>query len=998
MGHFDDSGSHDRDYDESLYTSAPQDPEDIIWAGSDSEQTPQEIYKKRLRYEKHARRYLQGHLPVLHSATLRGPLNKEWVNPWKHNLRNILTWQQPDLGETPFTRPKVMKLANIGFGHLTPEEAVTKCGAATNAQEASRGVNLEGNSATAGHLGNKFDMGYHSDNSEDPLSQEADMTHSYSDPIVPHSCRTQYFVAREQQIESGFAKTGTVINGEGARTKREADLKWLKGSSISKRARWDSPKPPSPSPMRDFQCEQVRQRGYKSTSTRISGRLQVHRNHQSKVAVSTWTHPESAGLVMETEEDFDELGDTTGETSYVSAVDSLRNSRATQSAHRNSTGDSDDDLSIATSSLRERASSKLGAVREGNSDQKQAELIGLPIRPRSIQRHANSNVEDLEGDSFFTEVAPSSGYVEKFKYRKRRRRTRKRMSADPEQDAPGQYKNGFNSRAEPIVLEREENKSNDDNTRPEISPSKEELQGNEVHQEPSPVNKPQLKEASPITDTRNTERETSPSSVKFDTDWDMLDDFTPSAESSVTQHLQRPLAPESERPLHTSTKAQSSQDRLKENVESLSATPEKEEEIIQSSPLSQARSDCELLTEDQQDTNSDSTEEILQSQIRSEMDISMHAELAFDEETIIENHLNEDAQLGGTEELLETTITVEFRRSPSYKIPDDKDTAIEDYFADKPAALVNSCPSNGHGQQGSGKEDGLQSPWTADNIQLPAMVIQADGHETHSINRSIQPRESRISGSGNQPPERTKTPENDGIIPFSDFMSPTLSPSWSRSCPSLGGFPTTQVLVEAATSNPWVKDPEPRPKKKVSFGLPEDEAGEYTTLEERPRSPPPPPHVGNLSQDDVFADGTTAVNSFQKHFAAVEGGGPKPPPSAGLGSALPTSSPTVSAMAEAFIAADREMSPARGQLASGDKSPSRHLQPLSDMIANSATERNGALSSRSSLLGRGGAGLPLDLDEFLGEAGGFLEEWSVEAELKKSHGTDGRERQFGEMW
>ena len=118
MGPFEDFDSRGRINDEPLYYSAPQNPGDIIWAGSDTEQTPKEIHEKRLRYEEQARRYLGGRLPVLQSSGLRGPLEKGWVNPWGHRPRRNRTWSQPDSEETLFTRSKVMMwAADMGLGH-----------------------------------------------------------------------------------------------------------------------------------------------------------------------------------------------------------------------------------------------------------------------------------------------------------------------------------------------------------------------------------------------------------------------------------------------------------------------------------------------------------------------------------------------------------------------------------------------------------------------------------------------------------------------------------------------------------------------------------------------------------------------------------------------------------------------------------------------------------------------------------------------------------------
>ena len=233
-----------RDGDEPLYSSAPQNPEDIIWAGSDTEQTPKEIHAKRRRYEEHARRYLRGQLPVLQSTRLRGPLDKGWTNPWTQHPRKTLGWWQPGSEDMLFTRANVLKWAvDRGMGHLTPKEALARCKAAAKAQGKLRRVGIGDHSAYADVSGSTFDVGYQSDSSEDPLSQSDDLAISHSDPIFPSASVGRSSVATRHRTHGGD-EGRTAASGQGRGAKREANLQWLKGSSISKRARWDSPYAP----------------------------------------------------------------------------------------------------------------------------------------------------------------------------------------------------------------------------------------------------------------------------------------------------------------------------------------------------------------------------------------------------------------------------------------------------------------------------------------------------------------------------------------------------------------------------------------------------------------------------------------------------------------------------------------------------------------------------------------------------------------------------------
>ena len=63
---------------ESAFTSS----EDVLLAGSDEEETPEEHRNKRRRVESLAKQYLEGKGLFILTAGLRGPLNEGWVNPW----------------------------------------------------------------------------------------------------------------------------------------------------------------------------------------------------------------------------------------------------------------------------------------------------------------------------------------------------------------------------------------------------------------------------------------------------------------------------------------------------------------------------------------------------------------------------------------------------------------------------------------------------------------------------------------------------------------------------------------------------------------------------------------------------------------------------------------------------------------------------------------------------------------------------------------------------
>ncbi|KAH6620666.1 hypothetical protein B0J18DRAFT_369473 [Chaetomium sp. MPI-SDFR-AT-0129] len=69
---------------EQLYCETPHHPDDVLYEGSDDE-TYTNSEERRARYANQARRFLKGQPVFLLSASLRGPFDQEsgWVNPWR---------------------------------------------------------------------------------------------------------------------------------------------------------------------------------------------------------------------------------------------------------------------------------------------------------------------------------------------------------------------------------------------------------------------------------------------------------------------------------------------------------------------------------------------------------------------------------------------------------------------------------------------------------------------------------------------------------------------------------------------------------------------------------------------------------------------------------------------------------------------------------------------------------------------------------------------------
>jgi hypothetical protein len=118
--------------------------------------------------------------------------------------------------------------------------------------------------------------------------------------------------------------------------------------------------------------------------------------------------------------------------------------------------------------------------------------------------------------------------------------------------------------------------------------------------------------------------------------------------------------------------------------------------------------------------------------------------------------------------------------------------------------------------------------------------------------------------------QNSPTPDHFGIKPFSEIMSRSPSPQPMHHDITSNDMPSTQLLIEAALSNPWasaIKSTSSKKlKKRVSWVLAEDEIATGVLLMpsclNRQESPPPPERV----DEEEISD-----NSFEKHFIAARG-------------------------------------------------------------------------------------------------------------------------------
>jgi hypothetical protein len=449
--------------DEPFYCSPAYAKEDVIWPGSDSEETAEETERKRLRYEHHAKRYLRGHLPVLQSAALRGPLSG-WVNPWRWVSKQD-DWWQPGSEDMLFTREKVMqRAADHGLGYLGPTEALAWRKASAKAEAGAlrthphRGRSVDRD--TQPKIGNTLIVLNAAESPEDlPTKDESstpnlEPTNPYLDQsMANHHSKTPYTKGNTRETTRG--------------TKRPVDPHWLKGSYVSKRARWDGPAIATPTPHLEM-GEKYRRRhqsfpkrgGSDNRTDTEPSRLSVSfadipsarrriditldpdspdaasfgHGHTSATPALNSTFrrsslEQSVGVLQQREEGIDELHNVSQESILTS---SSRN-RSRRKSQRRSRGFADgsvldeepDDLNAIIPRQNPSPSilSSGGGTQKGPLSSKSNELPKLPCKALEQKNDGNVHeVDEVDEYSFITEVAPSSRDLETFQYRKKRKR------------------------------------------------------------------------------------------------------------------------------------------------------------------------------------------------------------------------------------------------------------------------------------------------------------------------------------------------------------------------------------------------------------------------------------------------------------------------------------------------------------------------------------------------------------------------------------------------
>ncbi|KAL2069679.1 hypothetical protein VTL71DRAFT_14358 [Oculimacula yallundae] len=483
--------TEDRD-EEPFRCSPTYDEDDIVCLGSDSEQTAEEVAQKHQRYESEARRIVEGRLPILQSASLKGPFETGWINPWRYRPAKTKVkdqdWWQPGSEDMLFTRARVMERAAAhGLGYLQPADALSWCKATARAEaEIINETNIH-----SGQILRSVERD-EPDNPEDLDDFESEDSDKVQDTNKADRSHTGGSLERpELSMLNHYSETSVTekLERNTNDTKRPADRQWLKGSFVSKRARWEEPAVATPTPFSDV-LERDRRR--RQLSTRLSDRERAKTRKPSRLLksfnsfkeapqnalasvrgpitpqdieqprygeISTFSRHEMTSPLGQEDfghqnDDFDELQDNSQDYSFQMAPQSgVKSQKIEISFNDRSLADLEpDDLNVITPRTKSRKRTSRHNAKSSDIhvlDTDAGNWYDLPkLFPGKIVSLDGSEGDDQgQEDSFVTEVAPSSRNLEKFKFKKRRPKLSKATQQQPVIE-PNDDRHRFDSGAE----------------------------------------------------------------------------------------------------------------------------------------------------------------------------------------------------------------------------------------------------------------------------------------------------------------------------------------------------------------------------------------------------------------------------------------------------------------------------------------------------------------------------------------------------------------------
>ncbi|KAM0318733.1 hypothetical protein ACHAO8_001526 [Botrytis cinerea] len=421
--------------DEPFYFTPAYKPEDLICEGSDSEANPRAIIKKRRQYEQCAERVDRGQLPIIQSAQLRGPLD-DWVNPWRHREGD---WWKPGSKDMLFRKEDVMRRAREhGRKDMSPTEALAWCrrDAKRQAKEMEMNDYVEtGSQSSGGPNRILVDETTHGDLTIEKGGRivEDKRTIRPSLPQAPKSALPTY--AKLRDFEDAPTMGSSISNKDNygrqpetyTAVKRTVDVAWLKGSHVSKRARWEDPAVSSPTPLPHANSQKLQHKVAGTLTVakkQTQHKIQPHFDLPIETPQQNSTNPEIYTSLQQPSN-----GGSDTEASFHTNIgqqgQKLRSSSVLESCNRS--GYVYENSPEPSSPVPfDTPDSKEACVPQPSST-KSATPLRLPSPPGS-GAVLNENQETPGNISFVTDVAPSSVNLEQFQFRKKS----KRKTASPE--------------------------------------------------------------------------------------------------------------------------------------------------------------------------------------------------------------------------------------------------------------------------------------------------------------------------------------------------------------------------------------------------------------------------------------------------------------------------------------------------------------------------------------------------------------------------------------
>ncbi|OBT54441.1 hypothetical protein VE04_05488 [Pseudogymnoascus sp. 24MN13] len=192
--------------------------DEVICEGSDAEDSLLSKAERQKRREAIEKRYIAGHAPLIMSAQLRGPFDKNsgWVNPWQSKRP---TQKQPTNRTTVTEHPNLAHKTTsvVGLGKRRRDDSNSSSSVGTRTKALA-----ECSSTSMDIVNNR--------------QPERPQLHS----------GFKRFVANQLERPSDFASLDereNILQKPGVGIKRRADTNWLKGADVGKRSRnnWSAP-------------------------------------------------------------------------------------------------------------------------------------------------------------------------------------------------------------------------------------------------------------------------------------------------------------------------------------------------------------------------------------------------------------------------------------------------------------------------------------------------------------------------------------------------------------------------------------------------------------------------------------------------------------------------------------------------------------------------------------------------------------------------------------